>query len=108
MRPFLTVLEDALQGTRRHGRRTTRNSTPLSLHLEYYQYLLPSQDHLHLNQWKLDHATHQLTLVVSSTQRATACPLCQTSTQKIHSRYERQLQDLPCVQFGVTLRLQRL
>lgn len=44
--------------------------------------------------------------MVCSTQRATACPLCQTSTQKIHSRYERQLQDLPCIQFGVTLLLQ--
>ena len=74
--------------------------------MEFLQYLLPSQDHLHLNQWKLDHSTHQLTLVVSSIQRVTACLLCQTSTQKIHSRYERQLQDLPCVQFGVTLRLQ--
>jgi transposase len=74
--------------------------------LEFFQSLLPSQDDLHLKQWKFDDSTHKLTLVVSSMQRVTACPVCQTPTQKIHSRYERQLQDLPCVQFGVTLLLQ--
>jgi transposase len=74
--------------------------------LEFLQYLLPSQDHLHLKQWELDHSTNHLTLTVSSIQTVTACPLCQTPTQRIHSHYERRLQDLPCVQFGVTLLLQ--
>lgn len=35
-----------------------------------------------------------------------SCPLCQSSTGRVHSCYERRLRDLPCAHFGLTLLLQ--
>ena len=40
---------------------------------------------------------------VASTQTTAQCPLCGSFTQRIHSRYERTLADLPCVHFSLTL-----
>lgn len=74
--------------------------------MEFLQYLLPDQDNLHLDKWDLEPLTLNLTLTVSSTQTIASCPLCQSPTQRVHSRYERTLRDLPCVNFGMTLFLQ--
>jgi transposase len=74
--------------------------------LEFLQYLLPDQNHLHLNKWDLEPSTLHLTLTVSSTQTVASCPLCQSSTGRVHSCYERTLRDLPCAHFGLTLLLQ--
>ncbi|MBW4640499.1 MAG: transposase family protein [Gloeocapsa sp. UFS-A4-WI-NPMV-4B04] len=41
---------------------------------------------------------------MTSTQPTAVCPLCQKSSRRVHSRYYRTLQDLPCASF--TLRLQ--
>lgn len=43
---------------------------------------------------------------VSSTQQVAHCPLCQCPSQRIHSRYERTLKDLPLVQFSLTILLE--
>ena len=45
-------------------------------------------------------------LTVASTQIEAVCPLCETLTRRVHSRYQRTLHDLPCVNFGMALRLQ--
>lgn len=42
---------------------------------------------------------------MSSIQSVSACPLCQQVSQRIHSRYERTLQDLPWADYSVTLQL---
>jgi transposase len=48
--------------------------------------------------------THQfITLLVHFETPEASCPLCGCSSSRIHSRYRRILQDLPCV--GKTLRL---
>lgn len=74
--------------------------------MQFFKSLLPDSDVLRLDHYELDPETHQLTLSVSSTQTTAQCPLCGGLTQRIHSRYERTLADLPCVQFSLTLILQ--
>src|SRR5215831_7928721 len=37
-----------------------------------------------------------LTITVVSTRTAVSCPLCGTTTSRIHSQYRRHLADLPC------------
>jgi transposase len=44
-----------------------------------------------------DVAEKVITLTVVSRQTAPCCPLCGTSASRIHSYYNRQLTDLPCV-----------
>lgn len=43
---------------------------------------------------------------VSSTQVLTCCPVCNNTAHRVHSRYERTLRDLPCVDFCLTILLQ--
>lgn len=74
--------------------------------MEFLQQLLPNQEHLRLEHWNLDTTTRQLNLTVSSTQAIAACPVCQVESQKVHSRYERTLRDIPCVDYPMTLLLQ--
>jgi len=73
--------------------------------LDFLQYLLPDQDHLHLDKWDFERLILQLTLTVTSTQTIAYCPVCGTSTQRVHSRYERTLRDLSCINYGMTLLL---
>ena len=54
----------------------------------------------------MDPGAQQLTIHVSSTQTSVQCPVCGNLTQRIHSRYERTLTDLPCVHFSLTLIVQ--
>jgi len=74
--------------------------------VELLQHLLPSPSTLHLESWALDSVNHQITLSVSSTQVVACCPVCNSPTHRIHSRYERTLKDLPCVNYGLTILLQ--
>ncbi len=74
--------------------------------MDFLYHLLPDQASLRLENWFFDTNDQQLTLTVSSVQPNAHCPLCQSATQRIHSRYERTLQDLPCVNYTVTLLLQ--
>uniref|UniRef100_B8HZA2 Transposase IS204/IS1001/IS1096/IS1165 family protein n=1 Tax=Cyanothece sp. (strain PCC 7425 / ATCC 29141) TaxID=395961 RepID=B8HZA2_CYAP4 len=74
--------------------------------MELLQSLLPDPIHLRLESWTLDRAQKQLTLTIRATQSTTPCPLCQGLTQRIHSRYQRTLRDLPCAHYAVKLRLQ--
>ena len=74
--------------------------------MDFLHHLLPEQAPLRLENWSLNTNTKQLTLTVSSVQLVAQCPLCQELTRRIHSRYERTLQDLPCINYTVTLLLQ--
>jgi len=56
------------------------------------QYLIPSEE--------------QLTLVVQTIQEIARCPRCQHSATRVHSRYCRQIADLPWNGLPVTWRLE--
>lgn len=73
--------------------------------VQFFQYLLPDCNLLHLEDCEIDTDKYLVTLSVSSTQISAQCPLCSTSTQRIHSRYKRTLADIPCVSFSLTLAL---
>jgi transposase len=73
---------------------------------QFLQCLLPGFNLLRLEHEEIDTDQHHLTLNVSSTQTLVQCPLCASPTTRIHSRYERTLLDLPCVNYSLTLVMQ--
>ena len=73
---------------------------------QFLQCLLPGVNLLRLEHEEIDTDQHHLTLNVSSTQTLIKCPLCASPTTRIHSRYERTLLDLPCVNYSLTLVMQ--
>jgi transposase len=54
----------------------------------------------------LERTSEEITFVVTSTQSQGCCPICGAATSRVHSRYPRTLQDLPCSGLRVRLRLQ--
>ncbi len=72
----------------------------LILHL-----LLPGSTNLRLETIIADEQIRRLTLEVTSTQRLPTCPLCQTPSGRVHSRYPRTLADLPWADVAVQLHL---
>ena len=38
----------------------------------------------------------QLTVQIACVRESAACPLCQQSSERIHSRYGRRVADVPC------------
>jgi transposase len=71
--------------------------------LTFLGHFLPDRMTLSLQGWHLDETAEQLTLQVTTRARV-RCPLCQTPTARVHSRYTRTLTDLPWGSY--TLRLQ--
>jgi transposase len=67
--------------------------------------LLPSITDLRLDAITLDEATKTLTLEVTSTQAAPACPRCQAAARRVHSTYTRTLLDLPWADVAIRLQL---
>src|SRR5947209_18886198 len=49
---------------------------------------------------------HTLTLSLAPETSEAACPLCEHPSQRVHSRYQRMLQDLPCGGKILRLRVQ--
>jgi transposase len=74
--------------------------------VELFQHLLPNRSQLRLKDWSLDPTEQRLTLKVISVQPEACCSACHAATRRIHSRYQRTLQDLPCSSYAVTLVLQ--
>lgn len=74
--------------------------------MNFLQSLLPDQAQLQLKPWSLDATNQRLALTVSTVPPVVLCPVCETATHRVHSRYERTLQDLPCSRYTVTLLLQ--
>jgi hypothetical protein len=52
---------------------------------------------------KIAPANHSITLVVVTVQPGSCCPSCHHISKRIHSRYQRQITDLPCQ--GIPVRL---
>lgn len=73
--------------------------------IELLQALLPHQTDLCLDDYQLDSLNHQVCLTVSTVQPAVACPLCQSSTHRVHSRYQRTLRDFRWADYTVILTL---
>jgi transposase len=67
--------------------------------------LLPDASHVRLESWNLEPACSAITLTLSARQLAACCPLCNRRSQRVHSRYERTLADLPWGASAVTVRL---
>ena len=74
--------------------------------MELLQCLLPGSNVLCLQEYELNPETKHLTLHVSSSQTTVQCPVCGSSTHRIHSHYDRTLADLPCVDCRLTLLVQ--
>ena len=74
--------------------------------MEILHHLLPGSASLQLRSWLLDEAKTHIKLSVSSTQPVVHCPICDHSTHRIHSHYERTLADLPWADYSITLELQ--
>ncbi|MEJ6487480.1 ISL3 family transposase [Nostoc punctiforme UO1] len=68
-------------------------------------HLLPDSNNLKLENCQLDEIKTQIKLIVSAISRVVNCPVCNQPTQKIHSRYERLLADLPWADYSITLQL---
>jgi transposase len=64
---------------------------------------LPLSEGLHIEQ--VTPSAHELLVQISSSSPTACCPLCGAQAWRIHSRYTRQVADLPCVGRRVTLRL---
>lgn len=71
--------------------------------MDLLQCLLPSSSLLRLKSYEMDLESYDLTLSVSSTQSVAHCPLCGDPSERIHSRYQRTLTDLPCLNFSMIL-----
>lgn len=73
---------------------------------QFLKCLLPGFQLLRLEHEEIDTDGHHITVNVSSIQTSVQCPVCENPTTRIHSRYERTLADLPCVNYSLTLVLQ--
>ena len=71
--------------------------------MQFFQSLLPGSNQLCFEQSEIDTEANHLTLSVASMQARAQCPVCGQFSQRIHSRYQRTLADLPCVHFTLTL-----
>jgi transposase len=68
--------------------------------------LVPDPASVRLETWSLEPAPPAITLTLSSRPHPTPCPLCRQPANRIHSRYERTLADLPWGEHAVAVRLQ--
>lgn len=73
--------------------------------MEFLRHFLPDTQQISLDDWSLDTAKQHLQVTVSSTQSAAQCLLCDVSSHRVHSHYERRLQDLSLAQYSMTLHL---
>jgi hypothetical protein len=65
--------------------------------------LLPDPTCLHLQ--LLDGSSSTITAVVTTTSQGAECPLCHRCSARIHSRYVREVADLPWMNCAVRLQL---
>jgi transposase len=67
--------------------------------------LLPDPASVRLETWAIEPARPAITLTLQSRSRMACCPLCRRRANRVHSRYERTLADLPWGEHAVVLRL---
>lgn len=73
--------------------------------MKLLQHFLPNPQKLRLESWQLKISEHHLWVVVASTQTMAQCPVCQQYSRRVHSRYERTLEDLSLAQYRMTLQV---
>jgi transposase len=73
--------------------------------VELLQYFLPDTEQIRLESWHLDPADTPLRATVSSTQTTAQCPVCKGLSRRVHSRYERTLEDLTLAQYRMILQV---
>lgn len=60
------------------------------------RHWLPIPSGLQVEQIRTNEEKHHLIIEVSVTLQEASCPQCQQVSRRIHSRYQRQVADLPC------------
>ena len=70
----------------------------------FIEQFLPASQGLRMDYLVL--ASNELTLVLTSSLGDACCPVCQEPSKRVHSRYQRTLQDLPWGHLRVQLHLQ--
>jgi transposase len=73
--------------------------------MELLYHLLPDTTNLQLKTWQFDKVQGTIRLIVSAVQTVINCPVCNHPTHRIHSRYERNLADLPWADYSISLQL---
>ena len=73
--------------------------------MKLLQHFLPDSQKLRLERWHFKASEHHLWAVVTSTQAMAECPVCQHNSRRVHSRYERTLEDLSLAQHRLTLQV---
>jgi transposase len=66
-------------------------------------HLLPDASRFRLESWSINYRPSQITLGLTSTPPRTRCPSCSRPSERIHSRYQRTVADLPWADFQVRL-----
>lgn len=74
--------------------------------VELLEQLLPDSEHIEIQNYELDRAQQQVRIYLCSTQPFAPCPLCQQSSYRVHSHYQRTLADLPWAEFQVQIRFE--
>lgn len=77
----------------------------LSEVVQLLQHFLPDTQQIRLEHWHLNVADAHLQATVASTQTTASCPVCRSLSSRVHSRYQRTLQDLTLAQYRLTLQL---
>ncbi|MBW4509456.1 MAG: ISL3 family transposase [Scytonematopsis contorta HA4267-MV1] len=73
--------------------------------MELLKSLLPNKNLLLLESCNIDEERGSVIVLVSSIQTLVTCPVCNSPTHKIHSRYERKLADLSWANYSCSLEL---
>ncbi|MCY6493518.1 transposase family protein [Leptolyngbya sp. GGD] len=73
--------------------------------MKLLQHFLPDSQKLRLEHWHFKDSEPHLWAVVTSTQTRAECPACRQSSQRVHSRYQRTLEDLSMAQCRLTLQV---
>lgn len=73
--------------------------------MEIPSYLCPDSTKFEFNQWLLDKTQKYITLKLTSKQTLVDCPGCYQPTHRIHSYYERILNDLPWADYNISIQL---
>ena len=65
--------------------------------------MLPDASRFRRNSWSINYRQSQITLGLTSTPPRGRCPSCSWPSQRVHSRYQRTLADVPWATFQVRL-----
>lgn len=73
--------------------------------VELLNQLLPSPEHLQLQNYELDVEQRQIRVFMESVQQTVRCPVCDHTAHRVHSFYERTLADLPWADYQIVIQL---